>query len=123
MNKGAINIPGQILCGHTFSTHWGKYQGEQLLYHMERVCLVLLKKCQTLFQSGCAYTILFSPQKGMSVLLYFSKIIFLSFSLLLFIYLFIIFFFLGPHLWHMEVPRLGVKSELQLPAYATATAT
>ena len=31
--------------------------------------------------------------------------------------------FLGPHLWHMEVPRLGVKSELQLPAYTTATAT
>ena len=31
--------------------------------------------------------------------------------------------FLGLHLWHMEVPRLGVKSELQLPAYATATAT
>ena len=26
------------------------------------------------------------------------------------------------HLWHMEVPRLGVKSELQLPAYTTATA-
>ena len=30
--------------------------------------------------------------------------------------------FLGPHLWHMEVPRLGVQSELQLPAYTTATA-
>ena len=29
--------------------------------------------------------------------------------------------FLGPHLWHMEVPRLGVKLELQLLAYATAT--
>ena len=28
-----------------------------------------------------------------------------------------IFCFLGPHLQHMEVPRLGVKSELQLPAY------
>ena len=27
------------------------------------------------------------------------------------------------HSWHMEVPRLGVESELQLPAYATATAT
>ena len=27
------------------------------------------------------------------------------------------------HLWHIEVPRLGVKSELQLLAYATATAT
>ena len=31
--------------------------------------------------------------------------------------------FIGPHLWHMEVPRLGIESELQLPAYATATAT
>jgi len=27
------------------------------------------------------------------------------------------------HLQHMEVPRLGVKSMLQLPAYTTATAT
>ena len=33
------------------------------------------------------------------------------------------FFFLGPHLRHMEVPRLGVESELQLLAYTTATAT
>ena len=32
------------------------------------------------------------------------------------------FFFLGPHLQHMEVPRLGVELELQLPAYATAIA-
>ena len=30
--------------------------------------------------------------------------------------------FLGPHLQHMEVPRLGVKSELQLLACTTATA-
>jgi len=30
-----------------------------------------------------------------------------------------LFLFLGLHLWHMEVPRLGVKSELQLPAYAS----
>ena len=28
----------------------------------------------------------------------------------------------GPNLWHMEVPRLGVESELQLPACITATA-
>ena len=44
----------------------------------------------------------------------------------LFIYLFIYVFiygFLGSHLWHMEVPRLGADSELQLPAYTTATAT
>ena len=33
------------------------------------------------------------------------------------------FFLIGPHLWHMEVPRLGVKLELQLPDYTTATAT
>ena len=31
------------------------------------------------------------------------------------------FFFLGPHLWHMEVPRLGDELELQLLASTTAT--
>ena len=35
---------------------------------------------------------------------------------------FFFFLFLGPHLQHMEAPRLGVESELQLLAYATATA-
>ena len=40
----------------------------------------------------------------------------------LFIYLFLV-LFLGPHLRHMEVPRLGIESELQLPAYTTVTAT
>ena len=29
----------------------------------------------------------------------------------------------GPPPWHMEVPGLVVESELQLPAYTTATAT
>ena len=29
---------------------------------------------------------------------------------------------LGPHLPYMEVPRLGVELELELPAYTTATA-
>ena len=33
-------------------------------------------------------------------------------------------FFVGweLHLWHMEAPRLGVESELQLLAYTTTTA-
>ena len=31
--------------------------------------------------------------------------------------------FLGLLPWHMEVPRLGVESELQPPAYSRATAT
>ena len=42
-------------------------------------------------------------------------------------FIFVTFFFfalfLGPHPRHMEVPRLGVESELQLSAYTTATAT
>ena len=33
-------------------------------------------------------------------------------SLLAFIYLFGLFYFLGPHPLHVEVPRLGVQSEL-----------
>ena len=31
--------------------------------------------------------------------------------------------FLGSQVQHVEVPRLGVESELQLTAYTTATAT
>ena len=43
--------------------------------------------------------------------------------LVLFVFIFYLFFvFLGLHLKHMEVPRLGIQSELQLPVYATATA-
>ena len=37
--------------------------------------------------------------------------------------IFFFFCFLGPKLWHTEVPRLGVKLELQPLAYTTATAT
>ena len=35
---------------------------------------------------------------------------------------FLFFILEGPHLQHVEVPRLGVALELQLSAYATATA-
>ena len=37
-----------------------------------------------------------------------------------FFFFFFFFWFLG-HRQHMQVPSLGVESELQLPAYATAT--
>ena len=40
-------------------------------------------------------------------------------TIFLFIYLFIL-SFLGPHQWHMEVPRIGVESELWPPAYTKA---
>ena len=32
-----------------------------------------------------------------------------------------LFSFLGQHLWHIDIPRLGVESELQPLAYTTAT--
>ena len=41
----------------------------------------------------------------------------------IFIYLFILLFRATLKSVYMEVPRLGVKSELHLPDYATATAT
>ena len=40
-----------------------------------------------------------------------------------FYFKFFYFCFLGLYPWHMEVPRLGVQLELQLPAYTTGTAT
>ena len=40
------------------------------------------------------------------------------------LYLFLFWlFFSGPHMQHMEVQGLGIKSGLQLPTYTTATAT
>ena len=46
-------------------------------------------------------------------------VVFWGFFVCLFVCLFAV---LGLHPHHMEVPRLGVESELQLPVYATATA-
>ena len=41
---------------------------------------------------------------------------------LCFLFGFVFLPFLGPLLWHMEIPRLGVRSELQPPACDRATA-
>ena len=43
-------------------------------------------------------------------------------TVLAILFYFVYFIFLGLHLQHTEVPRLGVESELQLLAYTTATA-
>ena len=40
-----------------------------------------------------------------------------------FFFNFYFFVFLGTHPWHMEVPRLGIESQLQMPVYTTVTAT
>ena len=53
---------------------------------------------------------------------HFEFILFFVFCLFLLLLLLLL-LFLGPLLRHMEVPRLGVQSELQPPAYARATAT
>ena len=47
-------------------------------------------------------------------------LVFVVIQVFLYVLLFL-FFFKGLHLQHMKVPRLGVKSELQLLIYATAT--
>ena len=47
----------------------------------------------------------------------------MPFAIVLFIYLFIHLLFFELYLRHMEVPRIGVDSEPQLPASTTATAT
>ena len=58
-----------------------------------------------------------AKQKHLQLVFSIRKIVLvLCLEFYLFIYL-----CLWPHLWHMEVPRLGIESELQLPAYATAT--
>ena len=44
-------------------------------------------------------------------------------QLLKFLFIYLLLPFLGPHVWHMEVTRLGVQLEPQLLAYARATAT
>ena len=49
----------------------------------------------------------------------------LSFFFYFYFYFFILFYFiafLGPHLRRMEVPRVGIESEVQLLAYTTASA-
>ena len=47
----------------------------------------------------------------------------LNYMVALFLVGFFFLCFLELNLWHTEVPRLGVKMELQLLAWATATAT
>ena len=76
------------------------------------------RRCSLLYSCRKAHTILNSNVSFYRVRNW--KQLWESPSLCLRIFFF--FFFLGPHLQHMEVPRLGVESELLELAYATATA-
>ena len=53
--------------------------------------------------------------------LYYPSCAYKSFLIYFFLFLLFLSFFLGPHLRHMEVLRLGVQSERQLLVYITAT--
>ena len=46
MNKAALSICVQVLCGDVFSTLLGEYQGACLLDYMVRVCLILKDAAQ-----------------------------------------------------------------------------
>ena len=46
-----------------------------------------------------------------------------EFFYFIYLFMFVFFVFLGLHPWHMEVPSLGVESELQPLAYTVVTAT
>ena len=59
---------------------------------------------------------------GSGINLIFIWIWVLKYSFLFFYFHFYFYCFLGPHMWRMEVSRLGVESELQPPAYTTAIA-
>ena len=41
----------------------------------------------------------------------------------LFVFCFVLSYFLGPQMQHVQVPRLGIELKLHLPAYIIATAT
>ena len=76
--------------------------------------LKYLKHFPTWF--ACTYSIVFEKKKSSLNIPLLRRPFFLSFLSFSF------FFFLWPHPLHMEVPRLRVQQELQLPAYTTAAA-
>ena len=85
-----------------------------LWYSVWKKNLKEMGMCMCRTESLCGTTEVILPCKS-------TVLLFGVFCFVLFCFVFL--FFLRLHLWHMELPRLGVKSELQLLAYTTATAT
>ena len=105
-----------------FECHLFRFQKCVLIVfrQLERWWLVLLLLSSHIPSTVCLqllFCIIISPNYLDMLTWEFIKVLCLCFGFCL------SFCLLGPYPWHMEVPRLGLKLELQLPAYATATAT
>ena len=80
-----------------------------------RWCLIVVLICISLRINGVVHPYMWLLANYVSL----HKYLFKSFAHFYFIYLFVI-IFLRLYPWHMEVPKLGVESEIQLWAYTTA---
>ena len=107
-----------FLCKHEFPSLWEKVPAVCLLDSMVvlYVQFHFLQNFQTVSQSIC--TILNFCEKRVICDPDFQYS--LAFDVVTIFYF--LFCLQGPHLWHMDIPRLGVKSELQRLAHTTATA-
>ena len=79
-----------------------------------QVCFIISYTCSFKIMSSILSLLIRSSEVCVSLFYYFLYTLQISSS-----HPWLVFFFLGPHLWLMDVPRLGVKSELQLLAYTT----
>lgn len=58
IDKAAVDICIQLLCGHKFSTHSGKCLGVQLLDCMVKTMVSFVRNCQTVFRVAVFFTFL-----------------------------------------------------------------
>ena len=103
-------------------SHHGQFQSDIIQCRVGKICWQISeasRRCFQLVNGHRHVSILSSPTYGLGRMS--SENYKMLFCLKSRFFLF--FFFKWLHLPYMEVPRLGIESELQLQAYTTATAT
>ena len=111
--KQILPIGGSPGCASPASPSWHSFRVSGCPWHESLLPYLALQGSP---RSACCKPGVFKEGLGLCF-------IHLTVSRVFFFCLFVFLSFLGPLLWHMEVPGLGVESELQLPAYTTAIAT